>query len=536
MIKSIIAKEYLKLKFYLFVLLLLCLGTIVYFWYNLDFAFASIEPETMMWYKFAQLGNKPYYNISYIFLVFAIIISFGEFLPERIKFRIKIMAHLPLAMRDSLFLHLLIGASFVAFLSLILACSIATIMSSYYPSNIVLIAFKDTLAYTFAAIVLYVALSSVILEKNTKVLLLKAIMMLLFVVLFIKERYFLQDSLWLALSFVVPFVALDSFYSIKEQRVDSLFYKISLVVVTLSFIYLSYSNYKKNYENPFSHFYIFYSNMANDFVYQKNFSGHSFNYGIYAKERFGRDVYESYLPFVYYKNLEIQNRLPVKIGNKFFDKQQIKSSRLGFSYNPTMLVSQEVNLYPLLNPHRDKGVIKFSEEAFSITNDSAVVYDYHDLKNDALSSKLTKELDKHNFNYPALYIWGKSTNMKPFDKGYLVLDSSKRLFNIYRADDEINIKELSYPKDADIRHINISENRQKKLSGYAIDANSNFYLLSWEFEFIPIGLKNFNYKNMKLKFISNPLNYLIRYDDAKNYYALALDKSYKSIKSIKLER
>ncbi|MDY0234356.1 MAG: DUF4857 domain-containing protein [Sulfurimonas sp.] len=536
MIKSIIKKEYLKLKFYLFILLLLSFGTIAHFWYNLDFAFATIEPESMMWYRFAQLGSKPYYHLSYIFLLFAVVVSFSEFLPERIKFRIKIMAHLPLKMRDSLFLHLLVGSSFVTLFSLILACSIAIIMSSYYPHEIVLVAFKDTLAYSFAAIVFYVALSSVILEKNIKVLLFKALLMLLFVVLFVKERYFLQDSLWLAFLFVIPFVALDSFYSIKEQRVDSLAYKLSLALITISLVYLSYANYKEIYKKPFSHFYIFYSNIANDFVYQKNFTGHSFNYGIKGKKRFDRKTYETHLPFVYYKNLEIQNRLPIKIGNMIFDKEQIKFSRLGFNYHPALLKPQEVNLYPLLNPRKDEGVIKFSEEAFSIKNNSAVVYDYHNLKNKTLSNELTMKLNKKKFKYPALRVWGKSTNMKPFDKGYLVLDSQKKLFNISRADDIINVEEISYPKDIDIAYINISENKQKKLSGYAIDAKSRFYLLSWDFEFIPVVLEDFDYKTMRLKLISNPLNYLIRYDNQMSYYALALDKEYKSIKSTKLER
>ncbi|MFA5704181.1 MAG: DUF4857 domain-containing protein [Advenella sp.] len=536
MIKSIIRKEYLKLKFYLFILLLLCLGAIAHFWYNLDFAFSTIEPESMMWYKFAQLQIKPYYTLNYIYLAFAVVISFGEFLPERIKFRIKIMAHIPLSMRDSLFLHLLIGASFVALLSLFLSCSIALILSSYYPSDIVLIGFKDTLAYSFAAIVLYIVLSSVILEKNMKVLLFKVLIMLFFVVLFVKTRYFVQDSLWLAFLFVTPFVALDSFYSIKEQRLNSTLYKISLVVVAFSFIYLSYTSYKSNYEKTFNHFYVFYSNVINDFVYQKNFAGHNFEYGIKNKEKFDRATYESYLPFVYYKNLEIQNKLPVKVGEKIFYKEEIKFSRLGFNYHPTLLEAQEVNLYPLLNPHKDKGVIKFSEEAFSIKTNSAVVYDFDHMKNSTLSNELTDKLNKNNFKYPALYVWGKSTNMKPFDKGYLILDSQKRLFNISRADDIINVEEISYPKDIDIAYINISENKQKKLSGYAIDAKSRFYLLSWDFDFIPVVLKNFDYKTMRLKLISNPLNYLIRYDNQISYYALALDKKYKSIKSTKLER
>ena len=90
---------------------------------------------------------------------------------------------------------------------------------------------------------------------------------------------------------------------------------------------------------------------------------------------------------------------------------------------------------------------------------------------------------------------------------------------------------FEYPENIDIVYINIAENKQQNLSGYAIDKNSNFYLLTWDFEFIKLDLNEFDYKKMRLKFIADPVNYLIRYDDQKNYYAVIYSKELRHLES-----
>ena len=535
MLNSIIKKEWLKIRFYFLASIFLVIFSLGYFWFNLDFEFSTIEPESMMWYKFAHLSNKPYYYLSYLFVSIGALISFAQFLPERIRSRIKIMAHLPMSLKKSLFYHLFIGASFVAILTSFLSISLLLILINYYPDLIIQIAFKDTIAYSFAAVVLYIALSSVILESKPIVMVFKFILLVLFIVSFLKEQYFILDSFWLLFLIFIPYLALDSFYSVKQQRLDHLLFKTSMSVIVIAILFAGYINYKENYKKEFNKYYIFYSNIIKDFVYQKNYGKHQFEYGIKDKKTFDRVEYESYLPFVYWRNLDIQKRLPILIDDKKFDKQMIKKSRLGFSYNPKMLQSLEIKLYPLLNPNSKKGMIKFPEEMFGITSRGVEVYDYDNGLVKRLSDNLTMKLKVESFSFPPLSIWGKSTNMKPYDKGYLVLDTKKQLFNIKRSDDRLYVENIPYPKDIDIEFIKLSENRQKLLSGYSIDKNSNFYLLSWDFKFIKLDLPNFDYKSMKLKLISNPLNYLIRYDNGEDYYAVVFTKDYNKIKTIKLK-
>ncbi|TET87492.1 MAG: DUF4857 domain-containing protein [Sulfurovum sp.] len=536
MINSIIKKEWLKLRFYFLGMLFIIVASLGHFGFNLDFEFSTIEPESMMWYKFAHLEDKPYFYLSYLFLSLGSFVSVAQFLPERIQDRIKIMAHLPLNMRDSLFYHLFIGIGFVSFLCAILAISLLLILVQYYPDIIIQTAFKDTVAYSFASVVLYVGLSSVIIEKKPIVVFIKFIIITLFVIAFLKNQFTIEDTIWLLFLAFIPFVALDSFYSIKQQRLSSIFFKASGVFVILALFYGGYIDYKENYKKEFNKYYMFYSNIAKDFVYQKNFGDHQFEYGIKDKKTFDRTTYESYLPFVYWRNLDIQGKLPLNIDGVKFDKKTIKNSRLGFSYNPNMLKKLEVELYPLLNPQKNKGMIKFPEEMFSITNKGAFIYDYDNGIVDTLTAQLNTKLETNDFIYPALHIWGKPTNMKPYDKGYLVLDSKNQLFNIKRKNNQIEVNKVNYPENLDLAYIKISENKQKLLSGYAIDKNSNFYFLTWDFEFIKLPLPEFDYKSMKLKLISNPLNYLLRYDDDEDYFAVVFTKKDIKYSNQKLEK
>lgn len=58
MFNAVIKKEWIKIKYFLYVLVVISLGFIGYFWYNLNFEFATIEPASMMWYRFAHLEQK----------------------------------------------------------------------------------------------------------------------------------------------------------------------------------------------------------------------------------------------------------------------------------------------------------------------------------------------------------------------------------------------------------------------------------------------------------------------------------------------
>ena len=533
---SIINKEWEKLKLYLISLFFIIICSLLYFWFTLNHSFMSIEPESMMWYQFSNLQDKPYFDFIYLYIVMGSIVSLAQFLPEIIRNRIKIMIHLPCQLSHIIFRHLLIGSFFILLLSFIISLTLMIIVSSYYPDNIVFIIGKDVLFYTLLSVITYVLVSSVILENKNIFRFLKFLFLLSILLCLKKEEYLEEDFIWFLILLFVPFLVLDSFYSIKKQRLNSLIFKICFFIIIIFLSINSYDLYKKSYKREFNKYYIFYSNIVKDFVYQKNFGEHNFEYGIKNKETFSSLKYESFLPFVYWKNLDIQNKLPVTIENKIYTKNEIKNSRLSFNYNPRYLKKPELKLYPLFNPLSHRGIIKFPEEMFTYKNNGIVVYNYDDKISEKLTQDINQKLKNLNIQYPLLNVWGKTTNMKPHDKGYLIEDSNHNLFNLKRYDNQVEVQKINYPSNIDIKYIKISENKQKILSGYVIDKMNNVYLLTWNFDFIKLYTPHFDYKKMKLKIISNPKNYLIRYSGAKRYFAVAYDKEFNLIDEIVFEK
>ena len=530
MIGSILKKEFLKTRLYFILAFIFSTLMMAYFSYNLNFSFSTVEPQSMMWYRFIHLEQKPYDMFSNLMLAIGALIAITQFVPERVKNRVKLMTHLPISMQKSLFLHLFVGMMIVLTLSLFITGLVGVITQYFYPNEVVKIVYKDFSFYAIGTFLTYLVLVASILERDTKVAILKLLVGLLSLFIFMKSRFFMIDYVWISVLVILFYVNLDSFYSIKYQRLSGLLYFGFLGVCFLYVIFCGYTLYKTSYEKTFNKYHIFYSAIKDDFIYQKNFGEHRFEYGIKDKETFGQKEYESSLPFVYWRDFDIQGKLPLHVKDKIFTKEQIKTSRLSFAYNAKYLQKLESEFYPLINPNTSMGMIKFPEHMFYVGDKKIRAYNYDDGLNQELSKEINNKLQSLHVNFPIKYTWGKATNMKPFDLGYLMLDSEGKLFNIKRENSVVHVKQVSYPKDIEIAFVKLSENRQKKLAGYAIDTNSNIYILDWNFGFTKLDIQGFDYKTMKFQFISNPLYYLFRFDDRETYNAVVFSKNLEKIK------
>ncbi|RXJ60574.1 DUF4857 domain-containing protein [Candidatus Marinarcus aquaticus] len=538
MIRSIIQKEWLKLKFIILLLMIVSFVILANFWYNLNFQFSTVEPESMMWYRFASLEQKPYESLSYLFYIIGFAVAVFQFVPEKIKNRIKIMTHLPISLKRSLFLHLFIGIFYIFILSLLLTLTIVMIVSFYYPLEIGMVSVKDTSFYFLGSIIVYLGISSAVIEKNAIISTLKLFITLLLIFVFHKTTFSSIDFTWIFIALILLFVSLDSFYSIKEQRLKSFIFKFSIFISTITVLFFSYQLYIDKYENNLNKYYIFYSPILKKFVYQKNFGEHQFEYGTDEKETFDMNTYKSYLPFVYWRDLDIQGKLPLHLDGEMYDKKTIKESRLSFSYNPSLLKKQEIQIYPFFNPQSNIGMIRFPEEMVSFENDTIDFYELdhieHDESQNNTHTHLIEEMIQlpltHEITFPIKNVWGKATNMKPFDLGYFMLDSNNKLFRLNRYDNTLYLNHIKYPDGIELKFMKISENKKRGLAGFAIDSKSNFYILDYQtLKFKKIDIEGFDYKKMKLLFISNPKYYLVRYDDHIKYHAAVFDKDFNKI-------
>lgn len=184
MFKSIFLKEFLKIKYYLLFSFLFSVVVLAYFTFKLNFEFSTIEPESMMWYRFVQLEQKPYFNLIYFYLIFASLFAIFQFLPELIQKRVKVTIHLPLNLIQNVLFHITIGLFFIILFFTFLSLSLLVITSHYYPEEIIQIIFKDTVFYSLISIISYIFISSLIIEQNRKIQFIKLSIFILFLFYF----------------------------------------------------------------------------------------------------------------------------------------------------------------------------------------------------------------------------------------------------------------------------------------------------------------------------------------------------------------
>ncbi|MCK4691816.1 MAG: hypothetical protein KAT20_08405, partial [Desulfuromonadales bacterium] len=153
--QAIYKKEWLKLRWYLLALCVTALSSAIYFWFDLDFTFKSIEPESMMWYRFAQLEDKPYSTLAPFFLFCAVVVAVAQFLPEIIRNRVRILIHLPCRLRTVVAHHLFAGGLSIIIINSMMSMMIVAIIMQYYPPEIVRITGKDCFFWTLLGLALY---------------------------------------------------------------------------------------------------------------------------------------------------------------------------------------------------------------------------------------------------------------------------------------------------------------------------------------------------------------------------------------------
>lgn len=535
-VNAIYRKEWFKLKRYAFALMSLAAILGGYFCLDLVGQFASIEPESMMWYRFSHLGDKPYRWLLYGFVLTGGIIAVCQFVPEVMGKRVRILTHLPVSLDKVIVTHVLAGSTFVLIVNGIICLFVVLILNRYYPVDVVQVSVKDMLFGQLPAISLYLGLVAVIVESEWRQKSIKFTVAVLATFILLKEQYQLVDIGWVFLLAWFVFSVKDSFLSIKTRRLENRAYIVSVPVILICLSVVSGLQLYKQYSVSHTKFYLFYSSMLNDFVYQENAPKHTFFYGT-LDTKMDRAQFEGSLPFVYWKNLDIQGKLPVLVEGKSYNKAQIRHSRMSLQYDPTRLRKPEVTLYPFFNPISDKGSIRFPENAFSLKSDRIEVYAAETAR---LNKELTDEVNGLAQNqgvvFPVKEVWGKTTNMKPFDWGYFIKDSSERIFNLNRADNTVHLTPVLLPEEiGHIVYIQVSENRHKKFYGYAISARSKVYLVSYpDYRFIPLEMKGFDYQTMSFQLLSDPLYYVMRYNDGEKYSAVRFSKNFTKIDSVEL--
>ena len=285
---------------------------------------------------------------------------------------------------------------------------------------------------------------------------------------------------------------------------------------------------------------LFFSPVINKFVYQKSLGGHRFTYSDEDGVLYDRQEFEALLPFLYYRNLEINNLLPLVIDGQSFELEEIRAGRQAFEIKSCQIRvnRRQIDLYPLFNNDPGVPMIPFPEDMFRVTGEGMefINADYNRIDSE-LTRGFTEALREKGFVFPAQVISGNPTNLKPFDEGYFIRDYSGQVFHVKRVMNRPEVVRTGLDPGLDILDMIITENQRKEFYGTVFTTQGEIFLISYDdYRLIRIPADNFDPRSMDFKLIINPLYRTAVISSQQGIYGLAMDRDYRALHDFFLER
>ncbi len=278
---------------------------------------------------------------------------------------------------------------------------------------------------------------------------------------------------------------------------------------------------------------LFFSPVVKKFVFREMVGeGHQFLTQDETGKNYDRMTFETLIPFVYYKNMDLWGKLPLTIDGQTFDKETIKKNRQVFELKPRMLADRtpRVQVFPLLESQPGRTRLRFPEDAFRMNDRMEFVNVDTNTVDEGLTGQFTDALKKAEFVFPARLVAGRVSILKAFDEGFFIVDANGGVYHIKRARGQPVVVKIPIPARLGIRNIKVTENKKKEIYGMLLTQRGELYLITYDnYRLIKLPLENYNPDTMDFKLLINPLYRTAVYSDDHTIHAVAMDSQYRSI-------
>ena len=165
--KSVIYKEWLKIKWFFIIAAVLGVFVVGYIFIKVQHDFKFNDPNNY-WYIIMFMKVKYFSLLKFIPIVIALAISVAQYFPETVSKRIKLTFHLPINENKILLIMMLFGTA------CLLACytfllSIFYVLSTiYFPADIILPAVISIVPWFLSGFAIYYLVAFIILEPMWK--------------------------------------------------------------------------------------------------------------------------------------------------------------------------------------------------------------------------------------------------------------------------------------------------------------------------------------------------------------------------------
>jgi hypothetical protein len=165
MLKAVLFKEYLKIRWYWLTLAALNALLMGYVFIETRHLFVLDHAE-MVWYRVIHLGQIHFTQLKYAPLLTGLLTACIQYLPEMVGERFRLSLHLPVALHRLVMAHLCVGLMAVLLIIGLDMAMLARITAWYFPAEVVSTALLTAFPWGLAGVASYLGVTLGLLEPD----------------------------------------------------------------------------------------------------------------------------------------------------------------------------------------------------------------------------------------------------------------------------------------------------------------------------------------------------------------------------------
>lgn len=189
--------------------------------------------------------------------------------------------------------------------------------------------------------------------------------------------------------------------------------------------------------------------------------------------------FDSIMPTVYARQLAQEGRLPATIDGREVSVQSIEQSNFVFRALPNEKNRPRIGLYQLLNAASCHSGLGMPDDLFRTTDEGI---EFVSMEHNGIlprkSERYTALLKDNGFAFPARCIAGNATTHKPYDNGYLLIDSNGKAFQMKQlCHGRPFVRRVASPDSLRFVQAYVTEFPDRRFIGFLADSQGIFYAI-----------------------------------------------------------
>ena len=277
-----------------------------------------------------------------------------------------------------------------------------------------------------------------------------------------------------------------------------------------------------------------YSSILDDFVFIKHSDAGAVRKSLSGKE-FTQNQFDSILPTFYLRQLVTDGRFPDTIKGIPVEPKMVQQENFNYRCVPSDINRPKIGLYSLLESMSKRVDLVMPDDVFRLT-DSRI--EFIDMKSNSINENksqiFTAEMKKQGLVFPVKTLSGNPTTRKEYDEGYVMLDANNNVFHVKMTVGRPFVRSVKSPKDVTLKHLFITEFRNRKTLALITDTENKLYVLSPNYKITKVDIPSYDPKLNYITIMGNMFDWTIRITSKTedNYYAID-NNTYQRIKEHK---